>query len=91
MKDLETLPGDFASLALGINDRGQVVGASLAADFSERAFLWENGAMTDLNTLIPANSALYLQQAESINSSGQIVGFGVTGAGAVHGFLAIPH
>ncbi len=91
MKDLETLPGDFASLALGINDKGEIVGASLSATFSERAVLWENDVMTDLNTLIPANSALYLQQAESINASGQIVGFGVTSAGAVHGFLATPN
>ena len=29
-----TLPGDFASLALGINDGGAVVGTSLSASFS---------------------------------------------------------
>ena len=90
MRDLGTLPGDFASLAIGINDRGEVVGGSLDVNFNIRASLWQNGAMTDLNTLIPANSGLYLLLAESINSSGEIVGFGVTNTGEVHGFLATP-
>jgi probable HAF family extracellular repeat protein len=78
------------SLALGINDRGEVVGASLDANFSPRAFLWENGVMTDLNTITPASSGLYLLLAESINSSGEIVGIGATNAGEIHGFLATP-
>jgi probable HAF family extracellular repeat protein len=91
MKDLETLQGDFASVAIGINDRGEVVGASLAANFNPRAFLWKNGVMTDLNTLIPANSALHLLVAQSINSSGGIVGLAVTSAGEAHGFLATRH
>ena len=90
MQDLGTLPGDYASLSLGINDRGEVVGASLDANFNPRAFVWENGVMTDLNTLIPANSALYLQFAYSINSSGAITGGAVTSSGNSHGFLAIP-
>ena len=34
MKDLGTLSGDFASLALGINDGGVVVGASIGPAFS---------------------------------------------------------
>jgi probable HAF family extracellular repeat protein len=90
MKDLETLLGDFASLALGINDRGEVVGASLDANFSLRAFLWKNGVMTDLNALVSGHSGLYLQLAESINSTGEIIGFGQTSTGEVHGFLATP-
>jgi probable HAF family extracellular repeat protein len=90
MMDLGTLAGDFASLALGINDGGVVVGMSLAADFSPRAFLWQNGVMTDLNTLIPAKSGLYLLQAKAINASGEITGFGVNANGEVHGFLATP-
>jgi probable HAF family extracellular repeat protein len=90
MRDLHTLPNDAASLALGINDRGEVVGASLDANFNPRAVLWDNNAMTDLNTLISANSGLYLLLAASINSSGEIVGLAVTNTGELHGFLATP-
>jgi probable HAF family extracellular repeat protein len=90
MQDLGTLPGDYASLALGINDRGDVVGASLDASFNPRALLWEKGVVTDLNTRIAANpSGLYLLFAASINSSGEIVGSAATRTG-LHGFLATP-
>ena len=90
MKDIGTLPGDFASLALGINDGAVVVGASLDPNFNSRAFIWENGVMTDMNDLIPGNSALYLQQAKAINASGEITGVAANGAGELHGFLATP-
>jgi len=90
IRDLGTLPGDYASLALGINDRGVVVGASLGADFNPRAVRWKNGMMTDLSTLIPADSALHLLLANSINSSGAITGLAVTSSGDLHGFMAKP-
>jgi len=91
MRDLGTLPGDFASLALGINDRGDVVGASLDAKFSPRAVLRQKGAMADLNSLIPAGSPLFLLLALSINSSGEIVGLAFhPSTGDLHGFLAAP-
>jgi len=94
MQDLGTLPGDVNSAGLGINDRGEVVGVSYGADgpFNgpTRAFLRQNGVMTDLNTLIPASSPLFLLFAAVINSSGQIVGFGATSSGDIHGFLATP-
>jgi probable HAF family extracellular repeat protein len=92
MKDLGTLSGDFASLALGINDGGVVVGASIGPAFSTfRAVLWEKGTVTDLNTLVDANPKnLYLVQGESINSRGEIIGLAVDGAALPHGFLAIP-
>ncbi len=74
MRDIGTLKGGFASAALGINDGGQVGGISLDENFNETAFLWENGQMTDLNTLIPAGSPLFLIEAAKINSNGEIVG-----------------
>ena len=49
-----------------------------------------NGVMTDLNTLVPADSPLYLLTAFAVNDSGEIVGFGVTDEGDLHGFLATP-
>jgi len=91
MQDLGTLPGDAASLGLGINDAGEVVGASLDPSFTPRPFFWQNNVMTDLNTLITSNPAkLYLLLAESINSKGEIIGLGV-GPDGVHGFLAAPN
>jgi probable HAF family extracellular repeat protein len=92
MQGLGMLGGDFASFALGIDDRGVVVGESVGPNFSSiRAFLWEKGVMTDLNTLIAKNPGnLYLLLGESINSSGEIIGLAVDETGLLHGFLAIP-
>ncbi len=88
--DLGTLDGDYGSLSLGINDSETVVGASLDADFNPRAFVWQRNTLTDMNTLVHENAGVYLLFAESINNRGEIVGFGATSAGEVHGFQAIP-
>jgi probable HAF family extracellular repeat protein len=92
LKGLGTLEGDLASFALGLNDQGQVVGQSIGSGFSTfRAFLWENGTMTDLNTLVVSNPAkLYLLLGVSINSRNEITGLGVDGSGAFHAYLATP-
>jgi len=91
MLDLGTLPGDANSAANGINDAGDVVGVSLDASFNPRAFLRQNGTMTDLNTLIPADSPLFLITACSINSDGEIIGIAVEKtSGNVHGYLVTP-
>ena len=83
----------------------QVVGTSYSnIDLSDtRAFVWQDldgdgqGAgdpteMKDLTTLIsPADSSwTVLQQARGINSSGQIVGFGLKTNGETHAFLLTP-
>jgi len=90
IEDLGTLTGDVNSVALGINDGGEIVGLSLDANFDPHPYLWQSGAMTNLNTLIPADSPLSLLTACSINSSGEIVGLAVTSTGEVHGYLATP-
>jgi probable HAF family extracellular repeat protein len=90
IQDLGTLPGDFLSLAFGINDRGQVVGQSIGAGGS-RAFLWQDGVMTDLNNLVPPGS-LPLVYANDINSAGEIVGGAFDpSTGASPAFLASPN
>ncbi len=90
MQDLGTLSGDVASVSLSINDAGSVIGASLDSSFNPRAFLWEKGVMTDLNTLIAGESPLYLLTGCSINSRGEITGLGLTSTGEIHTYLASP-
>jgi probable HAF family extracellular repeat protein len=53
------------------------------------AFIWQNGVITDLNTLIPSGTGWVLQQANGINDNGQIVGTGTIG-GQAHAFLLTP-
>ncbi len=72
MMDLGTLPGDTLSEALGLNNKKQIVGYSCGASGC-RGFIWQNGAMTDLNLLVP-HSHLYVMSAGDINDSGWIVG-----------------
>jgi probable HAF family extracellular repeat protein len=91
MTDLGTLLGDVVSVALSINNRTQVVGLSFDASGNVRPVLWQNGGITDLNTLIPAGSPLSLLEALGINDRGQITGYAlVIATGEVHGFLATP-
>jgi probable HAF family extracellular repeat protein len=77
MLDLGTLPGGTRSEAYAINERGQVVGRSTFAeetcsvpDGCWRAFLYENGSMTDMGVL-PGHSQ---SAAFAINNRGQVVG-----------------
>jgi probable HAF family extracellular repeat protein len=91
MQDLGTLSGDFASTAISVNDLGVIVGGSFDSQFNPRAFIWQNGTMTDLNAVLTSNpQKLYLLLANSVNASGEIVGLAVTSDGNLHGFLAIP-
>lgn len=90
MQDIGTLAGDVDSFAIGINDAGDVVGASLDANFNPHPYLRHNGIMMNLNTLIPANSPLVLLLACSINSSGQIIGLAMTSTGEYHSYVATP-
>jgi probable HAF family extracellular repeat protein len=53
-----------------------VVGDSDTADGEFRAFLWEGGAMTDLNDLLPAGFTVTLTSAGGINDAGQIIAHG---------------
>ncbi len=88
MSDLGTLPGDNETIATGINASGQVVGSSRRSG-PARAFVWSDGLMSDLNSLIPPDSGWVLRSAAAINDADQIVGWGLHN-GADRGFLLTP-
>jgi probable HAF family extracellular repeat protein len=91
IRDLGTLPGDSTSQALGINARGEIVGTSCDAAFNCRAFLWRDGVMTELNTLVTADYEDTLTTANDINNSGRITGQALEqGTGALVAFVARP-
>ncbi len=89
--DLGSLDGPAGnSEALGINDRGQVVGLSCDANFANcHGFLWQNGKMTDLNDLTQGYSGTILA-AQDINDLGQITGQAQDASGNLVAFLATP-
>ena len=74
---LGRLPGHRLSRAVDVNTAGVAVGYSVDADFADqRAVLWADGAIVDLNSLLPAGSDWRLEVATGINDSGAIVGYG---------------
>jgi probable HAF family extracellular repeat protein len=92
MQDLGTLPGDALSEALGVNARGQIVGTSCTAGFAScRAFLWQRGVMTDLDTLVAPGYADHLVSANDIDDRGAITGQAIVhDSGAAVAFVAAP-
>ncbi len=74
--DLGTLPGGGLSEALAINNAGQIVGRAYDSAGRQRAFLWDNGTMTDLGTLGGSESI-----AQDINDFTEITGWADTAGG----------
>ncbi len=71
--DLGTLPGDLFSEAFAMNNRGQVVGVSFGGVAGSHGFLYQNGVMLDLNSVLQVGPDI-LQSAQDINDAGQITG-----------------
>ena len=67
---LPVYPGDNQSTAYGVNDQGDVVGASGDPYNGQHAFLYSNGQITHLAGVGSTS------QAAAINDNGQIVGTG---------------
>jgi len=88
MRDLGTLPDFPNSAAEGINDYGDVVGSCLNI-FVDHAFLYRDGRMYDLETMIPEGSGWELERALAINNDGEITGTGRHN-GTTRGYLLTP-
>jgi len=104
MQSLGTLPGangtpDAMSEATDINDEGQIVGVSFE-DYefdNPRAFVYQNGTMTALNSLIGSASANWdISSTGGINDRGEIaaqanvVSNGVVNPLVAHAVLLVP-
>ena len=85
LTDLNTLipvsSGWHLVAATAINNAGQIVGYGSTMN-GTRAFLLENGTITNLGTLDGDSS-----QATGINNKGQVVGFSTTATHETHAFL----
>src|SRR5262249_28590598 len=71
--DLGSLGERRFSFAFGINHHGQVVGMSALPGLStpEHAFLWQDGVMRDLGTLMLGGALTSTSRAIAINDKGQ--------------------
>jgi probable HAF family extracellular repeat protein len=72
-----------------------VVGSTWDSHFNwSNAFIYQNGVMTNLNTLFPTGTNLHATMANKINDRGQISGMATVKSGPdqgkVHAFLATP-
>jgi probable HAF family extracellular repeat protein len=93
--DLGVVPGTIGNQAAGINNSGQIVGSALFAPVPYKSarhigFVIQNGALVDLNTLIPTNSGFNILGAVAINDSGDILCNARTSSGLLHGVLLTP-
>ena len=89
MIDLGTLGGRNSEARAIVDYVSAVVGTSEVAGGGSHAFIYRNSAMVDLNSLLPAGSGWILEAATAINSSGEIVGYGLRN-GQRHAFRLTP-
>jgi probable HAF family extracellular repeat protein len=90
MQDLGKLAAYPNSSGRAINSAGDIVGFSYTNSGIDHAFLYTNGSMSDLNTLIDPASGWTVGVALGINDSDQIVGSGTNALGQQHALLLTP-
>lgn len=80
------------SWAMGINNAGLIVGSANVTTWNSvdgNGFLYANGAMTDLNTLIDPASGWHIRNAVDINEGGQILVHACNATGCLGGLLDV--
>ena len=92
MTDLGVLAGFDRCSGFDLNDAFSVVGVCSKSSNPNfrRAFIWRDGAMMDLNNLIPAESGLNITWVRGINNRGQITGQAQDLTGHVVGVVLAP-
>jgi probable HAF family extracellular repeat protein len=89
--ELGVLPGDTDSTATVINDQGQVIGISISAAGTQRTFLWQNGQMSELSSLLDGSGTGWvIVEVYDINNQGQIVGAALNPLGQFRPFVMSP-
>jgi probable HAF family extracellular repeat protein len=78
--------------ATDINDAGVVVGLMRTSGAASpyHAWIYANGVVTNLNSLITSGSGLHVAYANAINNNGQIAGVAFDAQGQAHGVLLTP-
>ncbi len=90
---IHVLPTASAVTSAGItaiNNLGVAVGVQADLTGKSEALAWVNGAVINLNDLLPANSGWVLSSADDINDSNQIVGAGTYNGVAATFELTLP-
>jgi probable HAF family extracellular repeat protein len=100
LTDLGVVGSDTAATAYSVNSKDQVVGISLrctqinpddSCDGTDHhGFLWENGSIFDLQTLVAGSSEIAITGGTDINERGEIFGTGALPDGNSHLILLIP-
>jgi probable HAF family extracellular repeat protein len=75
-----------------INDAGVVVGIMRTSGAASpyHGWIYVNGVVTNLNSLIPSGSGLHVAYANAINNNGEIAGVAFDAQGRAHGVLLRP-
>ncbi len=74
LTDLGPSPSGIDSLAVDINNVGQIIGENSGNGSGGDPFVWQNGKMTLLNSLLPAGSPWSITKVFQISDHNQIIG-----------------
>jgi probable HAF family extracellular repeat protein len=78
MMDLGTLGGGPYSSALAINSSDEIVGQSTLKNNSQHAFVYADGKMQDLNSLIPVDQAGFCRRQMGLTIAAKSWGTGLS-------------